>query len=47
MVGHTYRLDVSAEAQTLSSITGIPNPVPLDSVRFEADYSVLMTIRLG
>lgn len=35
IAGHTYRLDISAEGKTLSSITTIPHPVPLDSVWFK------------
>jgi hypothetical protein len=34
-VGKTYRLDISAEGKSLSAVSTIPNPVPLDSVWFK------------
>ncbi len=35
VVDRTYRLDISAEGKTLSAVSTIPGPVPLDSVWFE------------
>lgn len=35
VIGKTYRLDVSVDGKTLSAVSGIPNPVPLDSVWFQ------------
>jgi hypothetical protein len=37
MVGRTYRLDANADGKSLSAVSSIPNPVPLDSVWFELD----------
>ncbi len=34
-VGRTYRLHIEAEGKVLTSVTTIPNPVPLDSVWFQ------------
>ena len=34
-IGHTYRLDISAEGKTLSAVSTIPDPVALDSVWFK------------
>jgi hypothetical protein len=34
-VGRTYRLNITAEGKTVSSVTGIPYPVPLDSTWFK------------
>ena len=35
VIGRTYRLDISAEGKTLSAVSTLPNPVPLDSVWFK------------
>ena len=40
VIDQTYRLDVSAEGKTLSAVTTIPFPVPLDSVWFELALQV-------
>jgi hypothetical protein len=37
VIGKTYRLDVSVDGKSLSAVSGIPNPVPLDSVWFQLD----------
>jgi hypothetical protein len=34
-IGKTYRLDVSVDDKSLSAVSSIPNPVPLDSVWFK------------
>jgi hypothetical protein len=34
-IGKTYRLDVSVDEKSLSAVSSIPNPVPLDSVWFK------------
>ncbi len=43
VVGKTYRLDVSVDGKSLSAISKIPNPVPLDSTWFELDSLSLNT----
>lgn len=35
VIGKTYRLDVSVDGKSLSAVSSIPNPVPLDSVWFK------------
>lgn len=40
VIGQTYRLDISAEGKTLSAVSTIPNPVPLDSVWFQLALQV-------
>lgn len=35
VAGKTYRLDISAEGKTLSAVSTIPHPVPLDSAWFK------------
>lgn len=35
VINQTYRLDISAEGKTLSAVSTIPTPVPLDSVWFK------------
>ncbi len=35
VAGNTYRLDISAEGKTLSAVSTIPHPVPLDSAWFK------------
>jgi hypothetical protein len=36
-IGKTYKLTVLAEGKTLTSVTSIPNPVPLDSTWWKVD----------
>lgn len=35
VIGESYRLNISAEGKTISAITAIPHPVPLDSAWFK------------
>ncbi|MGV9013846.1 MAG: DUF4249 domain-containing protein [Flavobacteriales bacterium] len=37
VIGKTYRLDVSVDGKSLSAVSSIPYPVPLDSVWFKLD----------